>query len=803
MIFKNPLKRIGFTMMEVLLAVFIVGILAAVTIPIVSRQLEKSDEYSYYLAYRTVEKMAGQIVAQGDPKDVSYGDDGTKIAQGLTFKKYLTDKFTTAMLGTRNFFSVIGNRIVATESLILTKFMPKSVAQVIETTDAGTLWDSAGYDDMWLEYQVCVNHNGSIKKTEKETTVTDPSTGEQKTTKTISYYEPADFDDCYDFKSHSNTTGSGEDAITTTTTMIDYFRNRFFSSQVCVATDAQVQTFINIMAGQTSKPDAKSACNNAIVTTVCGGTKTINGTTVTSTTSFQGTDDDDDDSNEDTTPSEDGEGYEDNQVAAPSSDNEGICSYESTIKMTVNTDNLGKININTKKFDDSDCSTAKGWTGAYNSAKPNSIACECSSGLIPSANSERACFAPCTGKGETLYARKIGTTYVSRCCTTDFNESTGACCPKNSTYDSSTGKCVCLANYGPEGVCNTVINCSKGSTKSSDGVCVVNPPIINSKHFCELIKDNWNISSTHCDGVFSTVSGSLVNTSVYNAAVGTNDNYLSIKSKVGAFKDLTPNIQFSNGLRMWILGDKAASIPGLSATPTGATNVQNMCKRISLTNTNAAACTNAGGYFCKSENSCMTFADSTNATVDDARGCCSNTDLTDYARAAMTSANPDDYHKASVAYAISGFTVFVDINGDKGNGTLWDDVYPFYIAANGTVYPAYPLDGMKRDNAESDSLYIGGNSEKQLPVDVYYYVTSGDNRKKVVAFPNVSFARGMCSARKISKYTPYCMNLGEKYYNTSNLKGSGYIQNDDSATSKNPCDKNNCFIVVKRKLKSF
>ncbi len=334
-------------------------------------------------------------------------------------------------------------------------------------------------------------------------------------------------------------------------------------------------------------------------------------------------------------------------------------------------------------------------------------------------------------------------------------------------------------------------------------MCVVNPPIINSKHFCELITDNWNTSSTHCDGVFSTVSGSQVNTSVYNAAVGTNDNYLSIKSKVGAFKDLTPNIVFANGLRLWILGDKAASIPGLSATPTGATNVQNMCKKVSLTNTNAAACTNAGGYFCKSENSCMTFADSENATVDDARGCCSNTDLTDYAKAAMASENPDDYQKASVAYAISGFTVFVDINGDKGNGTLWDDVYPFYISANGTVYPAYPLDAKKGEDDASNSLYIGGNSEKQLPVDVYYYITSGDNRKKVLAFPNVSFARAMCSARKISKYTPYCLNLGEKYQNTENLKGTEYIANDDVATSKNPCDKNNCFIVVKRKSKQF
>ena len=92
MIFKSPFKRIGFTMMEVLLAVFIVGILAAVTIPIISRQLEKSDEYSYYLAYRTVEKMAGQIVAQGD-----HAEDTTAInikdgTDKRTMLAYLKDK---------------------------------------------------------------------------------------------------------------------------------------------------------------------------------------------------------------------------------------------------------------------------------------------------------------------------------------------------------------------------------------------------------------------------------------------------------------------------------------------------------------------------------------------------------------------------------------------------------------------------------------------------------------------------------------------------------------------------------------
>ena len=311
------------------------------------------------------------------------------------------------------------------------------------------------------------------------------------------------------------------------------------------------------------------------------------------------------------------------------------------------------------------------------------------------------------------------------------------------------------------------------------------------------------MSNSSCN----TFSGGS-NANVYNAALGADGgNYLSIKSKVGAFKDLTPNIVFANGLRMWILGDKAASMPGLSATPTGAKSTQNMCQKVSLTNNNAAACVNAGGYFCKDSNNCFALADKANATVDDARGCCASVDLTDYITAAHSAGEPDKYKQASVAYAISGFTVFVDINGDKGNGTLWDDVYPFYIAANGIVYPGYPLDAAKSEAATSNSLYLGGNSEKQLPVDVYYYTDSSDTRKKITAFSNVSYARAACSARKVSQYTPYCMNLGEKFTTSgiggAELKGMEYLKNDNKATSKNPCDTYNCFVTVRRRLRSF
>ena len=65
--FKNRMKKMGFSLMEILIAIFIVAILAMVTVPIINRQMEKTEEYSYYLAYRTVEKLSGQIVALGDP----------------------------------------------------------------------------------------------------------------------------------------------------------------------------------------------------------------------------------------------------------------------------------------------------------------------------------------------------------------------------------------------------------------------------------------------------------------------------------------------------------------------------------------------------------------------------------------------------------------------------------------------------------------------------------------------------------------------------------------------------------------
>ena len=140
------------------------------------------------------------------------------------------------------------------------------------------------------------------------------------------------------------------------------------------------------------------------------------------------------------------------------------------------------------------------------------------------------------------------------------------------------------------------------------------------------------------------------------------------------------------------------------------------------------------------------------------------------------------------------------------------------------LYPAYPLDGAKKvsdtdPDVDSVSLYNGANSDRLIPVDVYYYKSSEKSRQKKLAFSSISYARGVCSARKVSKFSPYCLNLGEKFNGgdglsaadcpteggctgSVKLKGTEYLKYDGKE-SKNPCDHYNCFVSVRRRLKAF
>lgn len=785
MIFKNPLKRIGFSMMEVLLAVFIVGILAMVTIPIINRQLEKSDEYSYYLAYKTVEKMAGQIVAQGDPAEdttaLKINDD---LEKNPTFLAFLKDKFSASGKQLRIFVASIERRFVLSEAYVFSKLFPKTFAKTVQRNTTFIYWPSGDFDEVWLAMRVCSGDNTIVKT---KTTETKTKTNEDGTTSTydeevITYYTKADFGNCVGYTVASAKTAKYENLSGIFNTNTDFdISNKL----------PQIGSYL----ANSAKPNAKDFCENQY-NKLFPASQTLNGKSYNLYVVYTADEDDSSDDDEDDEDDEDDVAPIEGAVGRPESEVTGYCELKGSYSFEYNEEDPSQ-NVSEKPSFASTWCTAHGYVNMQNMSS-ETVDCQCyPSTYIISANNEKACYAPPAQSNQQVYDYNGHAVY----CSTDFNSKNGTCCPTNSVFSGT--ECQCISGYKMEGGTCVLDYCPKGSHKSADGVCITNPPIVKANRFCELIADNWNLSNSSCN---TFTDGA--NTAVYNAALGMDGgNYLSIKSQAGAFKDLAPNIEFSNGLKMWILGDKAASIPGLSATPTGASSTQNMCQKITLTNNNAAACTNEGGYFCKGTNNCFKMATNKTPTVDDARGCCASVDLTDYITAASKAGEPDKYKQASVAYGVSGFTVFVDINGDKGNGTLWDDVYPFYIAANGTVYPAYPLDGMKTSEATSNSLYLGGNSEKQLPVDVYYYTDSSDSRKKVIAFSSVSYARAACSARKVSQYTPYCLNLGDKFQTKgiggAELKGVDYLKNDNKTTSKNPCDSYNCFVTVRKKSKLF
>lgn len=812
--FRNS-KKFGFTLMEIVIAVFIVALLTILTVPIITRQLEKADEYSYYLAYRTVEQMAGQIVSLGDPKELTLKDlNGLKVAQNsnndITFKEYLANKLDlkTKSNSVKKFIAFLGDRFVYAEAFIFKKLFPAVIAgDTVTVEEPGVVsWDSSLYDELWLAYRVCNGY--TVKKAETSTTNPDGTTSTITTN-----YTKEDFNNCIGYTASAQLVEN--DVVVNTIEPHSELKSFLLSGTVCNENTSAIASAASFIASQ-EHPNASAFCSSSAFKKVCvnGGSSTIvqDGITKKLTHYFQeGEDRFDGDDSEDL---DDGSGDDagentgtgvDGFVEPEHSSPAGTCIVDAEYDIDVSSPGSSDNPPERETFPANYCDN-HGYLNMTNEAAPDSVACVCKNGYMMSLNNDRACVLPCATQGEVPYVNNLNQTI---CCPNDFdpgyNGGRGRCCPEHSAYTGSS--CDCTEGYtmNSAGICEPDGTCTKGSTWNAEyKVCVVNPPIIKANRFCERITEFWNISSSSC-GNWSTTEGIQYNADVYNAAKGENGTLMSIQAKTGAFANITPNITFANGLKMWILSDKSASIPGLSYTPVNASASQNVCRKIDVAT--HVKCSLQDGYFCKSENSCFTMDNASKAAIRDARTCCGTIDLSDISAAALTTPglNKDDYLRDPSAYAISGFTVFVDINGDKGNGTLWDDVYPFFIAANGSVYPAYPLDANKQSTGSS-SLYIGGNSEKQLPVDVYYYESTNESRIKKIAFPGVSYARGICSARKVSKFAPYCMNLGEKFAMPvvgGTLTGSGYISNDDRNTSLNPCDSHNCYVAVRKKLRSF
>ncbi len=97
-----------------------------------------------------------------------------------------------------------------------------------------------------------------------------------------------------------------------------------------------------------------------------------------------------------------------------------------------------------------------------------------------------------------------------------------------------------------------------------------------------------------------------------------------------------------------------------------------------------------------------------------------------------------------------GYTVYVDIDGVKGDSQLWSDVYPFYITLSGKIIPAY--DHSANPNGS------GGDSVRHLQVSVENENYASGKRSTKWLAKSVPFKEGACIAGYVGDATPYCKN---------------------------------------------
>jgi len=703
----------AFTLMEIGISLLIVSILIMLTIPIITNQAKKTDEYAYYAAFKTVEKMGSQIVAFGDPEGEIDEDKNSFNSKGqFDFKNYIA-KYVD------NMFKAVN---------------PKANA-AIQTSEIVS-FPSYEYDYV----RVCLGNSNVVK----------------------------------DYDIYAGNTWSDEEILTVQNESLcknlyktdNFIKKRFMCPNMSVSA---VKSMLS-----TTLYNAREYCNwlaqNCSGAYNCSSDKKncYKEVVLTQTSNIAS--------------------YGECIISV----NDPDLDYTAPI-IGVGTDTTVKNTITCDKY---------GFTGMDSTQNETGFYCTCngSKPVLAMNNNHICCPEPESGKFPYYVD---STTPCLNCAFGTFNEKKGSCCPQNSYYSPALEKCVCSEGYTPNNADSpTVCNISGASCPAGshlvDNTCISNSPIITAKRFCELVSYNWNVSTHNCD-IFTQYDNTGVSyyKQLYEGITAGNTPYLSAKAVAGAFNNLEPNIVFANGLRMWILADKSASIAGLSYNPDGYEPKINACQY--KADTNEADCAGDSYYFCKSDEKCFTIDQGSDKNIlKDSRNCCSTADFSDLIH--MYEGN--DYLKDSRTYAISGFTVFIDINGTKdndeagGGGTLWKDVFPFYISSNGKVYPAYPLNAAKANESKKDSssLFQGGNSSA-ISADVFYYDIIDGRRKKINVFPSIPYARALCLSIDISAFTPYCQNLGSKFRN-SRTPIDSYIYSDD-----NPCYKHRCFIKLKNKIK--
>ena len=95
-----------------------------------------------------------------------------------------------------------------------------------------------------------------------------------------------------------------------------------------------------------------------------------------------------------------------------------------------------------------------------------------------------------------------------------------------------------------------------------------------------------------------------------------------------------------------------------------------------------------------------------------------------------------------------GYTVYLDIDGEKGSSTLWEDVYIFYITMAGKVIPAYDENNPNEE--------VGGNSRRHLMTSVERETIVDGRRQMRWLKKSVSFKEGACTSNYLGASSRYC-----------------------------------------------
>lgn len=93
----------------------------------------------------------------------------------------------------------------------------------------------------------------------------------------------------------------------------------------------------------------------------------------------------------------------------------------------------------------------------------------------------------------------------------------------------------------------------------------------------------------------------------------------------------------------------------------------------------------------------------------------------------------------------TAYTVYVDVNGDRGETVLYEDVFPFFITLTGVVIPDF------------DGTY-GGEDPNCLSASIIYDYNNTDGTitpKYITDYKSVSYRDAACASGTLT-YSSYC-----------------------------------------------